>query len=238
MPFNEAELIELERRIGYHFENRSLLKTALLHKSALEGKEGHCNDKLEWLGDAVVGLYIADYLFSQYEKPRSWLSAMKAKWASEESLAQVARNIHLERFILLGKGEEKGRGREKSSIISSALEALVGAVYLDSKSFDMTKKVLDTIFSSEGGLELVFLSVNYKSLLQTWSLKEHETLPFYQVMEESLDRKNYRIAVLINGKELAIGEGTNKKKAEQEAARKAWEKIIEEKYDHRDNPCF
>ena len=238
MPFNEAELIELERRIGYHFENRSLLKTALLHKSALEGKEGHCNDKLEWLGDAVVGLYIADYLFSQYEKPRSWLSAMKAKWASEESLAQVARNIHLERFILLGKGEEKGRGREKSSIISSALEALVGAVYLDSKSFDMTKNVLDTIFSSEGGLELVFLSVNYKSLLQTWSLKEHETLPFYQVIEETFDRKNYRIAVLINEKELAIGEGTNKKKAEQEAARKAWEKIIEEKYDHRDNPCF
>lgn len=238
MPFNEAELIELEHRIGYHFENRSLLKTALLHKSALEGKEGHCNDKFEWLGDAVVGLYIADYLFSQYEKPRSWLSAMKAKWASEESLAQVARNIHLERFILLGKGEERGRGREKNSIISSALEALVGAVYLDSKSFDTTKKVLDTIFSSEGGLELVFLSVNYKSLLQTWSLKEHETLPAYQVIEESLDRKIYRIAVLINEKEIAIGEGTNKKKAEQEAARKAWEKIIEEKYGFRDNPCF
>jgi ribonuclease-3 len=233
MPFNEAELIELEHRIGYHFENRSLLKTALLHKSALEGKEGHCNDKFEWLGDAVVGFYIADYLFSQYEKPRSWLSAMKAKWASEESLAQVARNIHLERFILLGKGEERGRGREKNSIISSALEALVGAVYLDSKSFDTTKKVLDTIFSSEGGL-----SVNYKSLLQTWSLKEHETLPAYQVIEESLDRKIYRIAVLINEKEIAIGEGTNKKKAEQEAARKAWEKIIEEKYGFRDNPCF
>ena len=69
---------------------------------------------------------------------------MKAKWASEESLAQVARNIHLERFILLGKGEERGRG--KKLIISSALEALVGAVYLDSKSFDTTKKVLDTIF--------------------------------------------------------------------------------------------
>jgi ribonuclease-3 len=163
---------------------------------------------------------------------------MKAKWASEESLAQVARNIHLERFILLGKGEERGRGREKNSIISSALEALVGAVYLDSKSFDTTKKVLDTIFSSEGGLELVFLSVNYKSLLQTWSLKEHETLPAYQVIEESLDRKIYRIAVLINEKEIAIGEGTNKKKAEQEAARKAWEKIIEEKYGFRDNPCF
>jgi len=238
MPFNEDELIELENRIGYHFENRSLLKIALLHKSALEGKEGHCNDKFEWLGDAVVGLYIADYLFSQYEKPRSWLSAMKAKWASEESLAQVARNIHLERFILLGKGEEKGRGREKNSIISSALEALVGAVYLDSKSFDLTKKVLDTIFSSEGGLELVFLSVNYKSLLQTWSLKEYETLPMYQVVEESHELKTYRIAVFINDKDLAVGEGSSKKKAEQDAARKAWENIIEEKYGFRDDPCF
>jgi len=238
MPLIEDELIELEHRIGYHFENRNLLKIALLHKSALEGREGHCNDKFEWLGDAVVGLYIADYLFSHYEKPRSWLSAMKAKWASEESLAQVARNIHLERFILLGKGEEKGRGREKDSIISSALEALVGAVYLDSKSFDKTKKVLDTIFSSEGGLELIFLSVNYKSLLQTWSLKEHETLPAYQVIEESLDHKKYRISVRINEKEVAIGEGCSKKKAEQEAARKAWEKIIEEKYGFSDNQCF
>ena len=238
MPLIEDELIELEHRIGYHFENRNLLKIALLHKSALEGREGHCNDKFEWLGDAVVGFYIADYLFSQYEKPRSWLSAMKAKWASEESLAQVARNIHLERFILLGKGEERGRGREKNSIISSALEALVGAVYLDSKSFDTTKKVLDTIFSSEGGLELVFLSVNYKSLLQTWSLKEHETLPAYQVIEESLDHKKYCISVRINEKEVAIGEGCSKKKAEQEAARKAWEKIIEEKYGFSDNQCF
>jgi len=238
MPFVEAELIDLEHRIGYHFRNQSLLKIALLHKSALEGKEGHCNDKFEWLGDAVVGLYIADYLFSRYEKPRSWLSAMKAKWASEESLAQVARKIQLDRFILLGKGEEKGRGREKDSIISSALEALVGAIYLDSKSYDITKTVLDTIFSSDGGLELVFLSINYKSLLQTWSLKQQECLPVYQVIEQSEDRKRYRIAVQINGQGIAIGEGRNKKKAEQEAARKAWEKIIDEKYGASDSPCI
>ena len=124
------------------------------------------------------------------------------------------------------------------SVSYTHLDVYKRQVYLDSKSFDTTKKVLDTIFSSEGGLELVFLSVNYKSLLQTWSLKEHETLPAYQVIEESLDRKIYRIAVLIDEKEIAIGEGTNKKKAEQEAARKAWEKIIEEKYGFRDNPCF
>ena len=234
----EAELFELERRIGYHFQNKALLKIALLHKSALEGKEGHCNDTFEWLGDAVVGLYIADYLFSQYEKPRSWLSAMKAKWASEESLAQVARKIQLERFILLGKGEEKGRGREKDSIISSALEALVGAIYLDSKSYDITKKVLDTIFSSNGGLELILLSVNYKSLLQTWSLKQYECLPVYLVVEQFSNRKKYRVVVQINGREIAIGEGSNKKKAEQEAARKAWEKIIDKKYNTRDNPCI
>ena len=238
MPLIDAKLIELERRIGYHFQNQNLLKIALLHKSALEGKEGHCNDKFEWLGDAVVGLYIADYLFSRYEKPRSWLSAMKAKWASEESLAQVARNIHLDQCIFLGKGEEKGRGREKDSIISSALEALVGAIYLDSKSYDVTKKVLDIIFSSEGGLELIFLSVNYKSLLQTWSLKRHECLPVYQVIEQSSDRQGYRVAVHILGREVAIGEGSNKKKAEQEAARKAWERIIDEKSDFSDNQCF
>jgi ribonuclease-3 len=238
MPFPESELFELERRIGYRFRNRTLLKIALLHKSALEGKEGHCNDKFEWLGDAVVGLYIADYLFSHYEKPRSWLSAMKAKWASEESLAQIARKIELERFIILGKGEEKNRGREKDSIISSALEALVGAIYIDAKSYEITKTVLDTIFSADGGLELVFLSVNYKSLLQTWSLKHEECLPVYQVFDESEDRRWYRMAVLINGREIAIGEGKNKKKAEQEAARKAWEKIIDEKYDISDSPCI
>ncbi|MCX6090214.1 MAG: ribonuclease III [Candidatus Atribacteria bacterium] len=238
MPFRDADLSELEGRIGYSFRNRECLKTALRHKSALEGKEGCCNDKFEWLGDTVVGFYLADYLLSTYDKPRSWLSAMKSKWASEECLAQIARKIELDKFIVLGRGEERTGGREKGSILASALEALVGAIFVDSDSCDLTKEVLRHIFCVDGGLELVFLSVNYKSLLQTWSLKRVECLPVYETVRETSDRKMYRIAVKINDQVLAVGEGKNKKKAEQEAARKAWEKVMDEKSGVSDILCI
>lgn len=233
MALPERDFCKLEDIIGYGFKNSELLVLALRHKSALEGKEGSCNDKLEWLGDRVVGLFIADYLFHNYDKPRSWLSLMKSKWASEECLAHLARKINLDQFIELGKGEERNGGRAKDSILSGAFEALVGAIFVDSSSYDVTKRVLEGIFFGEGGIEHALLSINYKGLLQRWCLQYCASLPEYEVVAENADCGPYRVVVKVRGRVLAVGEGKNKKKAEQEAARRAWEKIISE-----ENPTY
>jgi ribonuclease-3 len=223
-------LSRLEEKLGYKFRDPKWLETALKHKSALEGRDGECNDKLEWLGDAVVGLFIADYLFYNYDKPRSWLSLMKSKWASEECLARVARRIDLGSFVKLGKGEEKSGGREKDSIISSTLEAVVGAVFVDSGSYEATKKVLEKIFLKEESLEFLFLPLNYKGLLQRWCLQKMECIPKYEVIQEDKAFPRYLVGVKINGKIVAYGEGPNKKKAEQAAARQAWEALAAENH--------
>ncbi len=222
------DLSRLEKKLGYKFKNLKWLETALKHKSALEGRSGECNDKLEWLGDAVVGLFIADYLFYNYDKPRSWLSLMKSKWASEECLAKVARRIGLSSFVKLGKGEEKSGGREKDSIISSTLEAVVGAVFVDSGSYQTTRKVLEKIFLEEESLEFLFLSLNYKGLLQRWCLQKMECIPKYETVQEDKTCPRYLVGVKINGKIVAYGEGPSKKKAEQAAARQAWETLVAE----------
>ncbi|MDK2897245.1 MAG: ribonuclease [Candidatus Atribacteria bacterium] len=228
MNLDGRDLSVLEARIGYRFRNRELLKTALRHKSALEGKDGACNDRLEWLGDAVVGLFIADYLYRTHDKPRSWLSLVKSKWASEECLAQVAKKINLESFLELGKGEEKCGGRQKDSIISSALEALIGAIFLDSNSYEVTRNILERILGSEEGMEFLLLSVNYKSLLQRWSLQYLGILPEYHLIEGK--NGTYRVGVKIQESFISYGEGKSKKKAEQDAAKNAWEKLIGERH--------
>ncbi len=228
MSLSERDFSRLEGLIGYSFRDAELLVLALRHKSVLEGKEGLCNDRLEWLGDRVVGLFIADYLFHNYDKPRGWLSLMQSKWVSEECLAHLARKIHLDQFIELGKGEEHNGGREKDSILSGAFEALIGAVFADSSSYGEVKRVLTRIFFEEGGIEYAFLSINYKGLLQRWCLQYCASLPEYEVVAESTDCGSYKVAAKIKGRTVALGEGKSKKKAEQEAARHAWEKIISE----------
>ncbi len=219
---SDIDFSVLEERIRYVFRNEELLKIALRHKSALEGKDGSCNDKLEWLGDAVVGFFVTDYLFRHYDKPRSWLSLTKSKWVSEECLAYLARKIELAKFIELGKGEERSGGREKDSILASSLEALAGAVFVDSSSYEETKKVLKTIFCEAGDIDSLNLSVNYKGLLQRWCLQYYNCLPHYQILNQGKENL-YQIEVKIGENSIARGEGKNKKRAEQEAAKKALE---------------
>ena len=222
MSSSDIDFSVLEERIGYVFKDEEVLRTALRHKSALEGRDGSCNDKLEWLGDAVVGFFVADYLFHHYDKPRSWLSLAKSKLVSEECLAYLARKIELARFIELGKGEERSGGREKDSILASSLEALAGAVFVDSSSYEETRKVLKLIFCEAGDISSLNLSVNYKGLLQRWCLQYYNCLPRYETLSQG-NQDFYRVEVKIGENSIAWGEGKNKKRAEQEAARKALE---------------
>ena len=125
----------LEKRIGYHFQNRELLKTALTHSSfANEARDRHTrsNERLEFLGDSVLGMVTSDYIFKRYaDIPEGELTKLRASVVCEQALHEVALSLGLSEFLLLGRGEEAGGGRERASILADAVEAVIGAIYLD-----------------------------------------------------------------------------------------------------------
>ena len=126
---------KLEKRIGYHFHNRELLKTALTHSSyANEARDRHTqsNERLEFLGDSVLGMVTSDYIFKLYtDIPEGELTKLRASVVCEQALHAVALSLGLSEFLLLGRGEEAGGGRERSSILADAVEAVIGAIYMD-----------------------------------------------------------------------------------------------------------
>lgn len=217
----QADSSELENRIGYHFHNRYLLDCALTHTSyANEQKIRRYDDyeRLEFLGDAVLEMISSDFLFHQYpDKKEGELTKIRASLVCEPSLAYCARDFELEKYIRLGKGEESGGGREKDSIISDVCEALIGAMYLDSKGISAPRKFIMEFILSD--LEGKLLFYDAKSILQEECQKEgHEVT--YQILEETgpCHMPTYLAAVLIDGRQEGTGSGKSKKAAEQNAA--------------------
>ena len=197
----KPSLSELEKRIGYTFHNIYYLECALTHTSyANEQKIRRFEDyeRLEFLGDSVLEMVSSVFLYNKYEDKREGeLTKIRASLVCEPALAYCARDIGLEQFIRLGKGEEAGGGREKDSIVSDVMEAVIGAMYLDSGSAQAPEKfILQFILSDlEGNLQ-------------------------YEIIGEEGPghRKTYTAAAVINGKRAAQGSGRSKKAAEQEAA--------------------
>ncbi len=218
----------LEERLGYTFRDRSLLENALTHssyanESRLAGVQS--NERLEFLGDSVLGMVTADYLYRAHpEEPEGELTRTRAALVCEESLVEVARSLELGSFLKLGRGEETGGGRERPSIIADAMEAVIAAVYLDGGIGSARKIIQRFILDREnemGG------SRDYKTALQ--ELVQRET---GQVLEYRLigsagpdHAKTFQVEVDLNGASLGAGEGHSKKEAEQAAARTAIEKL-------------
>ena len=221
----------IETRIGYPFRNRELLSTALTHKSFNEGARDKVlnNEKLEFLGDAVLGLVITEHLYRKLKnREEGYLAKMKSHLVSSDFLYQVARKLDLGRFILLGKGEEKNKGRDNRSIISSTLEALIGAVYLDSNFKTASTVVLDLFDEFLEPLINKEIRINdYKSELQEIVQKHRNTLPAYRVLDETGKPPDtvFRVAVYLENTELGTGRGKNRREAEQEAAFNALKNI-------------
>lgn len=220
----EYTLKNLEGRIGYRFQNIALLKQALTHSSFTnEQKINRAGDyeRLEFLGDAVLELVSSAFLFREHpELSEGELTKMRASMVCEPSLAFCARDLELGKFMLLGKGEEATGGRERDSIISDAMEAVTGAIYLDG-GMEHAKAFIDRFILSD--LEDKQLFYDSKSNLQELIQGKLKKDFRYELLEESgpEHNKSFRVSVFMEDECLGEGTGRTKKAAEQQAAYKA-----------------
>ncbi|MDH4218762.1 MAG: ribonuclease III [Candidatus Aminicenantes bacterium] len=228
--------VQLERRLGYPFKNKDLIRQALTHRSfAYESQEDDTadNEVLEFLGDSVLGLVVADFLVSAFpDLPEGELSKLKSTAASTSSLSSFAKKVKLDRYIQLGKGEEKSGGRKKKTILAGAFEALIAAIYLDSGLPEARNFLLGHLkpFFKKVNVEK-FLVNNYKSALQEHFQKESLPAPVYKtVTTKGPDhRKQFTVEVFLYKKSLAKASGNSKKEAEQKAAQKALKSLLGKK---------
>ncbi len=230
----KAELEKIQQKLGYKWKNRGLLRNALVHSSfTYESRvEGECNnERLEFLGDAVLQLVISEYLFRAFpERTEGELSKMRSMTVCEHSLARVARQLNLGRYILLGKGEEKSGGRERNSLLADAFEALVGSVYLDGGLGEAKSFVLDHLAGIIDEVVTGQTIRDYKTELQELLQRESPEPILYRIVkEEGPDHdKVFTAEVIYRGRKLGTGRGKSKKEAEQQAAGVAWNMLKSE----------
>ena len=224
----EESLKILEKKLNHDFKNKLFLKNSLSHSSyANENKLGiiNSNERLEFLGDAILNLIVSQYLYKKYPHyPEGELTKIRAKVVCESSLAYIARKIGVGDYLLLGKGEETTGGRERDSILADTVEAMIGAVYMDSDFQTANKHLLaqfedDIVKAVEKG-ELFF---DYKTELQEKYQKHSNSKIEYNIYNEEgpEHNKTFFMNVILNGKILGTGKGKNKKEAEQMAAKVA-----------------
>jgi ribonuclease-3 len=224
---------ELENAIGYRFHNISLLQNALAH-SSYANERWHdslkSNERLEFLGDSILGMVVADYLYRNFvNRPEGELTRMRADMVCEKALAQVANQIGLGEHLLLGKGEEQGGGRGRDSILADAVESIIAACYLDggmeaAKAF-ISRFVLVNVPVSR------LTNADYKTALQELvQQKRNQVLTYTMVGESGPDHdKRFEVELTLNGQVVGHGIGSSKKRAEQDAARNAMEALYPEK---------
>ena len=212
---------ELERQVGYHFKDRHLMYQAMTHSSYANERHWdklECNERLEFLGDAVLEVVSSDFLYHTYpEKKEGELTKLRASLVCEPTLAYCAEAISLGKYLLLGKGEEAMGGRERPSIVSDAMEALIGAIYLDGGFTNAKEFILRFILSD---LEHKQLFYDSKTILQEMVQGQDQgDLTYRLVGETGPDHlKSFEVAALIGDREVGRGVGRTKKAAEQLAA--------------------
>ena len=219
----------LENAIGYRFGNITLLQNALTH-SSFANERWHdslkSNERLEFLGDSILGMVVAEFLYRNYpDRPEGELTRMRADMVCETSLAKVADQIGLGEHLLLGHGEEQGGGRNRASILADAVESVIAASFLDggmepARSF-IEKFILCNV------PEQRLRNADYKTALQELvQQKKNQVLSYKLTGESGPDHdKHFEVQVLLNGTPIGVGQGTSKKRAEQDAARNAMEKM-------------
>ena len=220
---------ELEKGLGYTFQNKALLENALTHSSyANEKRDGRTsNERLEFLGDSILGFVVADFLYRRYpDKPEGDLTRIRADLVCERNLAKAAGTIRLGEFLLLGHGEAHGGGRTRDSIVADATESVLAASYLDG-GFEAAKGIIDRLILSDlpTGRPGNF---DYKTMFQELVQREKDQVIHYELIGESGPDhdKTFQVEVLLNGKVVGVGRGHSKKKAEQAAAQEAISKLF------------
>ncbi len=231
--FTNDKIKELESRMGYKIRNKILFIQALVHRSYLEesGEFTISNERLEFLGDAVLSLVVAEYLYSHFpEKDEGFLTKVRAKVVNRTALAGAAESLNLSSFIIIGKNLSLSFKDGAKTVLSDALEAIVGAVYLDSGLEETTKFINRMLIKPVSKDDDFLLDENFKSQLLEYAQSKRMDNPAYLVIDEVGPQHNrvFTVKVLIGKDEYGIGQGKNKKSAEQDAAKAAMIKIMEE----------
>ena len=233
IPGLEKKLEQFQNNIDYKFRNVNLLKASLTHDSFMFNHESDSNagshyERMEFLGDAVLGLVVSEYLFSLFpQKDEGYLSKLKSNIVSEKYLALKANDFQLGDFIVMSDKEDKNGGRERKSIVSDTMEALICAIYLDGGLSKARKFV--TTFIIKGFEQQVLLNelINFKSILQEYSQAKYQKTPVYELISETGPDhlKTFIMEVFVNSEKYGTGEGLNKKEAQQRAAEVACKKL-------------
>ncbi len=227
-----ADLVALQQTLGVSFNNLPILKQALVHSSFVNENPGFApasNERLEFLGDAVLGLIVTEKLYQDFPQlSEGEMTRLRAALVCQDTLARVARAIKLGDYLYLGKGEKASGGQRKPANLARALEAVIAAVFLDQDSFT-TRDVTLRLFSKE--LQKVAsrgVEVDYKSQLQEFTQAREQQVPVYRVVEATGPdhAKKFTIEVRIGDTVLAKGTGKSKKMAETEAARSALQRLL------------
>lgn len=228
-----AEFDELlEKNFGIKFHDESLLDEAFTQASYVNEHPGQnlkFYERIEFLGDAVYELVVSDYIFKRYPKlPQGRLTRLRAAMVNEHSFSSFARECHFDKYIRLGKGEEKAHARERDSLLCDIFESFIGAVYLDQGMDPVVKFCHQVIFPKldEGWFDEFF---DHKTELQELAQQNGPVEIEYHLLDENgpdNDRR-FKVSVTIDGKEEGVGEGHSKKNAEQGAAKKALKQYLE-----------
>lgn len=229
----DERLARVERAIGYRFRDKKLLTLALTHRSVLQTGDDtdqiHCNERLEFLGDAVLSLAISADLMRRASP--TWdegdLSRIRAALVNAETLADIARELDLGESLVVGRGERKDGGAAKTSILANTLEAIFGAVHED-RGYEVAAGVIANVFAKRLSSPLTSdLGMDYKTLLQERIQDVYRVAPEYRVLAEAgpAHEREFEIQVLIDGHPVARGRGIGKKRASQDAARAALRRL-------------
>ena len=228
----KKELLLFEKHSKIRFKRLELLNLAFCHRSFSNENPSQIdnNERLEFLGDSVLGMAVAEFLFKLLpDKPEGDLARIKSFVVSESSLAEIASELKVDNYILIGKGEEYSGGRKKKAILADCMEAIIGAYYLDS-GYKCAQKFILGVLTKE--IQKVLENKHqkdYKTLLQELVQKNYKTYPRYNVVKKTGPDHNrtFWIDVNVNGKSYGPGKGKNKKEAEQEAAGIAYQQLTD-----------
>ena len=225
----EDKISQLESNIEFHFKNKDLLLQALTHRSYLnENTKWHLdhNERLEFLGDAVLELVVTEYLYNKYPNPEGELTNWRAALVNANILSQISNEFSLNDFVLLARGEARDTGRARQYILANAIEALIGAIYLD-QGYEPSKKFINRFVLKE--LSTIIEKRLYrdpKSLFQEYAQEHVGITPTYEVLEEwgPDHARNFKIGVFLEKDMIGTGQGPSKQEAQQSAAADAIQK--------------
>lgn len=224
-----ANLREIEKKLGYIFNDKNLLELAFIHRSYVNENKGikEHNERLEFLGDSILGLIISEHLFKYLPLTREGeLSFLRSRLVEAKSCAYYVHKLGVGESLLLGKGEKQNEGKGRLSIHADLFEAIMGALFLDG-GFEACKTFFFMHFNEDVEKILKMPMQNWKALLQDLSQKNYQEMPIYNVLEATGPdhKKSFKVAVLIKNELVGEGFGFSKKEAEQEAASSALKKL-------------